>query len=103
MTQAPQIDRKAYEAKLQKAVIEAVMFSSIMDLDGQRTSVVLSDIVTDVLTMQIAVVIAGTPDCASPTSTRATCDRIAKRLRRLINQVKQEGTVFDRRIAVEEA
>jgi len=95
MTRAPAAVA-AYKQRIADGFIETVLRESvIVQPDGNRVAAVLSAEVTDVAIMTIAMIVAGSEACSSPTKTRAFCDQVASSLRKRIAEAQRAGSPFE--------
>lgn len=86
-------DLAAYKRRITDGVIGTIIRESIITQpDGSRVSAVLSGEVTDILLMQIAMLVSGSAECGSPAKIRKFCDALARKLQRHITDANRIGT-----------
>lgn len=89
----------AYRERVAQAVMSAIMVSSIAGDGEERTAVIRSAEVIDVLVAHIALYAATSPAMATPSSRRDLCEGVRKKLFRQIGEalttMERDGSPFD--------
>ena len=88
-------DPAAYRDRIMAGVTEAIIVNSITEVEGVKTSMVMSGEVIDVMLTTIAAFAAGSEACASPVKTRKLCDEFARKLQRRIAEARNMNTGFE--------
>ncbi len=85
-------DPAAYRERIMSSVTEAIIVNSITEVEGVKTSMVMSGEVIDVMLTTIAAFAAGSEACDTPVKTRKLCDDFARKLQRRISAAQHMNT-----------
>ncbi|MCG7348198.1 hypothetical protein [Sphingomonas sp. ACRSK] len=86
----------AYQARFTEALMQAIMTVSIVDEPGQpRAAFVRSGEVIDAMLSMIALLSSTSVETKTPAKTRALCDKLARKLQRLIAAAQRSPSPFE--------
>lgn len=85
---------KEYQQRFSNGIIELMMTTGMTETGGQRVAYMPAAEIIDTFVTVMGLLLRDSEGTATPKRTRETCDDLARRLQRRINEAKRTDSPF---------
>jgi hypothetical protein len=85
---------KEYQARFSSGIIELMMTTGMTETNGQRVAYMPAGEIIDTFVTVMGLLLRDSEGTATPARTRQTCDEIARKLQRRVNEAKRADSPF---------